>query len=151
VYLRHKRVRKNGKVHTYWLLVRSVRTGRRVRQQVVAELGKLDAKGRAQAEAFVDHLTGGRCQPRLFEPFDTGGREVAHIDLKGVALERNRRFGDVFLGLVLWRSLELDQLFERLLEEGREEVPWSTLAAIHTILRLCEPSSDLFIAESLYR
>lgn len=151
MYLRHKRVRKNGKVHTYWLLVRSVRTGRRVRQQVIAELGKLDAKGRAQAEAFVDHLTGGRCQPRLFEPFDTGGKEVAQIDLKGVALERNRRFGDVFLGLVLWRSLELDKLFERLLEEGREEVPWSTLAAIHTILRLCEPSSDLFIAESLYR
>lgn len=151
MYLRHKQVRKNGKLHTYWTLVRSVRIGRRVRQQVVAELGKLDAKGRAQAEAFVDHLTGGRCQPRLFEPFDTGGQEVAHVDLKGVSLERSRRFGDVFLGLVLWRSLELDQMFERVLEEGREEVPWSTLAAIHTILRLCEPSSDLFIAESLYR
>lgn len=151
MYLRHKRVRKNGKVHTYWLLVRSVRTGRRVRQQVVAELGKLDAKGRANAEAFVDYLTGGRCQPRLFEPFDSGGKEVAQIDLKGVAVERSRRFGDVFLGLVLWRTLELDTLFERLLEEGREEVPWSTLAAIHTILRLCEPSSDLHIAESLYR
>lgn len=47
MYLRHKRDRKNGKVHTYWRLGRSVRTGRRVRQQVVAELGKLDAKGRA--------------------------------------------------------------------------------------------------------
>lgn len=87
----------------------------------------------------------------MFEPFDTGGKEIAQIDLKGVGLERSRRFGDVLLGLVLWRAPELDKLFERLMEEGREEVPWSALAAIHTILRLCEPSSDLFIAESLYR
>lgn len=151
MYLRHKRVRKNGKLHTYWLLVRSVRTGRRVRQEVVARLGKLDAKGRARAEAFVDHLTGGRCHPNLFEPSDRERDEVAEIDLKKIALERSRRFGDVFLGLALWRTLELDQLFERVLERGREEVPWSAIAAIHTILRLCEPSSDLLIADSLYR
>jgi transposase len=144
-------VRKNGKVHTYWLLVRSVRNGRRVRQEVVAQLGKLDAKGRARATAFVDHLTGGRCQPSLFEPTPVGHDEVAEINLKGIALERNRRFGDVFLGLALWRSLELDQLFDQVLEPGREDVPWSEIAAIHTILRLCEPSSDLFVAESLYR
>jgi len=151
VYLRHKRVRKNGKLHTYWLLVRSVRTGRRVRQEIVAQLGKLDAKGRARAEAFVEHLTGGRCHPNLFEPSDLERDEVAEIDLKKIALERSRRFGDVFLGLALWRALELDQLFERVLERGREEVPWSAIAAIHTILRLCEPSSDLLIADSLYR
>jgi transposase len=151
MYLRHKRVRKNGKLHTYWLLVRSVRTGRRVRQEVVAQLGKLDTKGRARAEAFVDHLTGGRCHPNLFEPSDLDRDEVAEIDLKKIALERNRRFGDVFMGLALWRALELDQLFERVLERGREDVPWSTIAAIHTILRLCEPSSDLLIADSLYR
>jgi hypothetical protein len=151
VYLRHKRVRKNGKVHTYWLLVRSVRNGRRVRQEVVAQLGKLDSKGRAKAEAFVDQITGGRCQPRLFEPFETDGEAVAHVDLKGVAVERSRRFGDVFVGLALWRTLEFDQLFDRLLEQGREDVPWSAIAAIHTILRLCEPSSDLFLAENLYR
>ncbi|MFO0985450.1 MAG: IS1634 family transposase [Planctomycetota bacterium] len=57
----------------------------------------------------------------------------------------------MFLGLALWRALELDKLFDQVLEPGREDVPWSTIAAIHTILRLCEPSSDLFVAESLYR
>jgi hypothetical protein len=151
VFLRYTRVSKNGKVHTYWQLVRSVRIGNKKRQEVVAWLGKLDAKGRAKAEAFVDHLTGGSCHARLFEPFDTGDDEVAQINLKGVSLERTRRFGDVFLGLTLWRALELDQLFDRLLDQGREDVPWSTMVAIHTILRLCEPSSDLFLAENLYR
>jgi transposase len=150
VYLRPKHRHKNGKKHTYWSLVRSVRIGRKVRQQVVAELGKLNAKERARAEAFADRVTGRRCQPSLFEPVDLGSEEVAEIDLKGVTIERCRRFGDVFLGLVLWRALGLDELFDRLLVDGREDVPWPTIAAIHAILRLCEPSSDLFLAQSLY-
>jgi len=150
VYLRHKRVRKNGKVHTYWSLVRSVRVGRRVRQQVVAQLGKLSAKERVRAELFAEHITAQRCRPSLFEPADVGGDEVAEINLKGVTMYRNRRFGDVFLGLVLWRALGLDELFDRLLPQGREDVRWSTVAVIHAILRLCEPSSDLYLAESLY-
>lgn len=150
MYLRHKRVRKNGKVHTYWSLVRSVRVGRKVRQEVVAQLGKLNAKERARAEVFADHITGRRSHPSLFEPPDVGGDEAAEINLKGITLERSRRFGDVFLGLVLWRALGLDELLDRLMPQGREDIRWSTVAAIHAILRLCEPSSDLFLAESLY-
>jgi hypothetical protein len=39
VYLRHSTVQKNGKAHTYWRLVRSVRCGGKVRQETVAQLG----------------------------------------------------------------------------------------------------------------
>lgn len=151
MYLRYKRVRKNGKTHTYWVLVRSVRQGKRVRQQIVAQLGRLDARAKQRAEKFAEHVTGGRCRPTLFEPDDAGDDGVAEIDLKGVALERQRRFGDVFLGLALFKALELDQVFDRLLPQGKEDVPWSSLAAILTILRLCEPSSELYVAEHLYR
>ena len=49
MYLRHTTVTKNGKTHTYWRLVRSVRVGRKVRQETVAQLGELDAKGRIAA------------------------------------------------------------------------------------------------------
>jgi len=35
MYLRHTTVRKNGKTHRYWRLVRSVRVGRKVRQETV--------------------------------------------------------------------------------------------------------------------
>ena len=35
--------------------------------------------------------------------------------------------------------------------DGREAVAWSTMAAILTIARLCEPSSELHIAEDWYR
>ncbi len=151
MYLRHTTVRRGGKTLTYWNLVRSVRHGRRVRQEVVATLGRLDARGRSKAQKLAEWMTGKRCQPSLFEPVDLTDDASARIDLKKVHVERSRRFGDVFLGLALWRSLHLDEMFDELLPDGREDVPWSVLASIHVILRLCSPSSDLAIAEDLYR
>jgi len=53
MYLRHTTVRKNGKSHCYWRLVRSVRIGRKVRQETVACLGELDAKGRARCAVLI--------------------------------------------------------------------------------------------------
>ena len=46
MYLRHSSKRHKGKTYTYWKLVRSVRQGGRVRQEVVAHLGRLDAPER---------------------------------------------------------------------------------------------------------
>jgi hypothetical protein len=66
MYLRHTTRVKDGKAHTYWRLVRSVRVGRKVVQQTVAQLGELDAEGRAQARALARTITGGREQPELF-------------------------------------------------------------------------------------
>jgi hypothetical protein len=56
-----------------------------------------------------------------------------------------------WLGGTLWRALRLDRLLERLLPEGREAVPWATMAAVLVLARLCEPSSELHIAEDWYR
>ena len=50
LYLRHSIRRKNGTTHTYWRLVRSVRRGGKVVQETVAQLGELDAQGRASGE-----------------------------------------------------------------------------------------------------
>ena len=46
MYLRYTIRKKDGKVHRYWSLVRSVRLGRRVIQRTVAQLGELDERGR---------------------------------------------------------------------------------------------------------
>jgi Transposase DDE domain len=51
----------------------------------------------------------------------------------------------------LARALRLDELLSRLLPEGREAVPWATMAAVLVLARLCEPSSELHIAEDWYR
>jgi transposase len=150
MYLRHTTRRKDGKAHTYWQLVRSVRVGRRVLQQTVAHLGELDAHGRARARALARVITGDLEQPELFVPPDES-TEAIPVRLNRIRLERGRTFGDVWLGWTLWRALRLDQLLDRLLPEGREAVPWATMATILVLARLCEPSSELHIAEDWYR
>ena len=92
MYLRHTTRRKDGKVHTYWQLVRSVRVGRKVVQQTVAHLGELDVHGRARAQALARAITGDRPQPDLFEP-ETD--EAISVRVKRIRLERGRTFGDV--------------------------------------------------------
>jgi hypothetical protein len=67
MYLRHATRRKDGKTHTYWRLVRSVRLGKRVVQQTVAQLGELDAEGRTRARRLARQTTGRGCQRELFE------------------------------------------------------------------------------------
>ena len=149
MYLRHSTFHKNGKTHTYWRLVRSVRIGKKVRQETVAELGELDSQGRMKALALAKRL-GAEPQPRgLFDtPID---KEVAEVRLNAVALERVRRFGDVWLGTTLWSMAGLDRFFEENLPEGKEDIAWAKMAEILTIARLCEPSSKLHIAEDWLR
>ena len=150
MYLRHTTRRKDGKAHTYWQLVRSVRVGKTVRQQTVAHLGELDAQGRARARALADALTGGALQTDLFAP-PAPPAEAVPVRLQRVRLERGRTFGDVWLGWTLWRALQLDGLLERLLPTGREAVPWATMTAVLVLGRLCEPASELHLAETWYR
>jgi hypothetical protein len=93
MYLRHSTRRKDGKSHTYWRLVRSVRIGKKVRQETVAHLGELDARGRLRASELARRLGGHAEQPGLFDqPLD---KEVVEVRLNGVKLERVRRFEDV--------------------------------------------------------
>jgi len=75
----------------------------------------------------------------------------ARIETVEDELERTRNFGGPWLGHELWRALRLDELLRRLLPTGREDVPWAAMAEILTVARLCEPSSELHIAESWYR
>ena len=149
MYLRHTTVTHHGKSHTYWRLVRSVRTGNKVRQQTVAQLGELDAAGRIRARALAAAIVGIERQPGLFE--EPTPAEPIPIDLQRLHLERGRRFGDVWLGLRLWQALHLDTFLEQWLPQGREQVPWVKMAAVLVLARFCEPSSELHIAEDWFR
>jgi transposase len=150
VYLRHSTVRKDGKTHTYWRLVRSVRIGSKVRQETVATLGELDAAGRADARALACAVTGRAPEPSLFEDAPPTPTTVA-VRLDQVRLERGRQFGDVWLGCELWRALRFDELLERLLPPGREDIAWPVMAQVLVLGRLSEPSSELHIAEQWFR
>jgi transposase len=149
MYLRHTIRKKDGKVHRYWRLVRSVRVGRRVIQQTVAHLGELDEHGRIEARALARRLIGAPEQAQLFDD----GREdlTVPVRLKGIRVERSRQFGDVYLALALWRGTGLEELCERLLPAGKERIAWAKTAVVLVAARFCEPASELHIAEDWYR
>ena len=153
MYLRHTIRKKDGKVHRHWRLVRSVRVGRRVIQQTVAQLGELDERGRIEARALARRLIG---VPEEAALFNDGSQPLsAPVRLKGVRIERSRQFGDVYVALALWRGVGLgvglEELCRRLLPMGQERVAWAKMAAVLVAARLCEPSSELHIAEDWYR
>lgn len=150
MYLRHTTRLKDGKAHTYWRLVRSVRRGSKVVQETVAQLGELDAEGRTKAKALARSIMGGRNGERQGDLFETPTAAVA-VRLDRVRIERGRSFGAVWLALQLWRALKFDELLAELLPAGREKIRWSELAAVLVVARLCEPSSELHIAEDWYR
>ena len=149
MYLRHTVRRKDGKSHTYWRLVRSVRVGKKVRQETVMQIGELDEAGRLRAKDLARQLGGHAEEPGLFDP--PLEKEVVQVRLNGVKLERVRRFGDIWLGYKLWRMAKLDKFFEENLPRGGEDVSWAEIAEIITIARLCEPSSELHISEDWLR
>ena len=149
MYLRHTIRKKDGKVHRYWRLVRSVRVGRRVIQQTVAHLGELDERGQVEARALARRLIGAPEEAPLFS--DDSRHLSAPVRLKGVRIERSRQFGDVYLALALWRGAGLEELCQRLLPVRQERVAWAKMAAVLVTARLCEPSSELHIAEDWYR
>jgi transposase len=152
MYLRHTTRRKDGKTHVYWQLVRSVRRGGKVVQETVAQLGELDGEGRARAEALARSICGRGEEFYQGQLFDGGEPAKAlAVKLDAVRLECSRSFGAVWVGWLLWRALGLDELLSELLPPKREGVWWGEVIAILVIGRLCEPSSELHVAERWYR
>jgi transposase len=149
MYLRHTIRKKDGKVHRYWCLVRSVRVGRRVIQQTVAQLGELDERGRIEARTLARRLIGTPEQAQLFK--DGSEDLTVPVRLKGIRIERSRQFGDVYLALALWCGTGLEELCRQLLPVGQERIAWAKMAAVLVTARFCEPSSELHIAEDWYR
>ncbi len=153
MYLRRRCRKKGGQEYESWALVESVRTARGPRQRTVATLGKLpglDQEERVGWEEIARILDGKpQPQPTLFEK----GQEIpvwAEVNLKEVSVERLRRFGDVYLGLALWKRLGLEAFCQEHMPQAREEVPWWAMACVLVLARFCAPSSELQIAESWY-
>ncbi|MGH9771949.1 MAG: IS1634 family transposase, partial [Candidatus Acidiferrales bacterium] len=146
MYLRRCDRKKDGKRHAYWALVESQRTARGPRQRVVAYLGEMDEAGRGGVRQRAGDRSRG-WQPELFK--DKAEPEWVEVDVRGVRVERSRAFGP-WLGLELCRRLGLVEFFEQAIACGREEIPWPAMALVLVLGRICEPSSELRLAEHFY-
>jgi transposase len=149
MYLRPTYVWKNGRREAYWRLVESHRTQRGPRQRTVAYLGQIDEADRLGVQQATEPRIASS-QRRLFAESETQARYV-EIDRTRVRVENCRQFGGPWLALELVKKLGLHEFLKRALPPGQEHVPWSLTALILVIARLCEPSSELHIAEHFYR
>ena len=154
MFLRPNRRFKDGKEHTYWSLVETVRTADGPRQRTLCYLGELNdsAQSRWLKTVEVFNEQGESRQLKLF-PSDVAVEDdpgVARVLLGQVRLERSRRFGDCYVGLELWRKLGLDRLLERLLDPEEADVPWSRVAAVLAVNRLIAPASERGIEQTWY-
>jgi len=157
MFLRRNRRIVDGETYEYWTLVRTVRTARGPRQEVVATLGKepgLDSRTRHGWEDVADLLEGRAPAPeqgQLGRPMPEPARpQWMQVDLRSVRVERVRDFGQVYLALSLWRRLGLHRLLRELIEPGQEEVSWELTACILTLARFCGQRSELEVAERWY-
>jgi transposase len=146
MYLRRCYREKDGKRHAYWALVESYRTARGPRQRVVAWLGAMDEQGRMGVKRCA--TSGAAEQAELFAAPEAP--EWVEVDLQGVRVERTRRFGGPWLGRTLLHQLELDRVLDTCLGRGREQIPWPLMAMVLALGRLCDPSSELQLAERFY-
>jgi len=156
MFLRRYQRTKQGKTHTYYALVESVRTEAGPRQRVIAHLGELnhDQEQRWQRTVVFYNRQGDAQQLRLF-PDDEhiplpDDPQVMRIRLDGVAWTNARRFGDVWLARWLWQFLGLDHIISRHVSQGKETVPPADIVAIEVINRLCQPCSEFALAEHWY-
>jgi len=155
MFLRPNRRTKDGKDHSYWSPVETVRTPDGPRQRTLCYLGELNSSAQVRwlktIEVFNEQ---GEAQQLKLFPFQVepppDDPQVARVLLNKVRLERTRQFGSCWLGVQLWQRLQLDRFFEEAVDEQEADVAWSRVAAVLAINRLCAPGSELAIEERWY-
>jgi transposase len=157
MFLRRYQRTKQGKTHTYYALVESVRTAAGPRQHIIAHLGELnhDQERRWQRTVLFYNRQGDAQQLRLF-PDDEhiplpDDPDVVRVRLSRAGWTNARRFGDVWLARWLWQFLGLDDIIGRHVPQGKETVAPADTVAIEVINRLCQPCSEFALAEHWYQ
>ncbi len=157
MFLRRYQRTKQGKTHTYYALVESVRTDAGPRQRIVAHLGELnhDQERRWQRTVVFYNRQGDAQEFRLFPDDEHAALpdepDVVRVRLSQVGWCNARRFGDVWLARWLWQFLGLDHIIRRHVPQGKETVSPADMVAIEVINRLCQPCSEFALAEHWYQ
>jgi len=145
VYLRRCYRKKDGKRHAYWALVKSRRTARGPRQQVVAYLGGLEEAARWGVQEAADPHS--QTQRELFTHTEP---EWVAVNGKRVRVERSLMFGGAWLGHRILSKRGVVEFLQQSMPRGRDQISWPAMAMVLVLGRLCDPSSELHLAEQSY-
>ena len=135
MFLRPCYRKKNGKRHAYWALVESYRTARGPRQRVVAYLGQIDKPMQLGIQQ-----AGRRTGERQCSLYDQVEPQWVDVDVNRLRVERCLDFGAPWVGLEILRKLGLIDFLGKVMQAGREEIPWPMIAMVLVLCRLSHPS-----------
>lgn len=139
-----------GQRHAYWALVEAYRSARGPRQRVVAYLGNLEAPLRRGVLLAAGGSEGAAQLP--LSPGE-GAHEPAEwveVDVRRVRVERSRAFGGAWVALQVAEKLRLPAFLQETVRRRCEEIGWPLMALVLVLGRLCEPGSELSLAEQGY-
>ncbi len=140
MFVRATTGKKDGKIHRYWSVVENRRMkGGRVVQRHVLYLGEINETQRAAwCESFeaLEADAARKRQGQLFGP-ERKAPELScatvRVKLEGMRLERPRQWGACWLGLEMWRCLELDEFWRERLTRSRKGTDWLQVLKILVI------------------
>jgi transposase len=152
MFLRCHRRKKNGKAHRYWSVVESRRlsNGHPAQRQVLY-LGEINDTQEAAWRKTIEIFDEEKHEPRpasLFaddRPIPADEVNALSLVMSELRLLRPRRFGDCWLGCLLWRELGLERFWQEKLGDQRGGVPWEKVLQLLAVNRLCEPGSEFAV------
>ncbi len=134
MFIRLKRSAHHGHAYEYLQIVRSYRDDGRVRQQVLATLGRRDILvGSGELDALVRSLARFSERLRVVEKVRSGGLQARGARSWGPALVFER----------LWQREGLPPILQQLAEERRFQFDIERVTFAMALQRLCAPGSDL--------
>ena len=156
MYLKRRTRHKDGKTHIHYAVCESLRVNQaRVVQRTVLHLGELNTTQLDRWQHTIDvlHEDGQRRQLRLFTdregqaPLDS---DVVEVKLSSFRVKEPRRFGDCWVGTMLWQQLGLGAFWEQALSDQAGQVPWAKVLELLVVNRLLAPRSELFVHEKWF-
>jgi hypothetical protein len=134
MFVRVKRSGSGPAAREYLQIVESHREGSKVRQRVLATLGRRDE---IVPDGTLDSLL------RSLAQFSHKLRVVERVRTEGVAARASRSWGPALVFDRLWQEQGLPQLLEKQLAGRRFEFDLERAAFALALQRLCAPGSDL--------
>jgi hypothetical protein len=134
MFVRVKRSASNGTSYEYLQIVESVRDGTKVRQRLIATLGRLDQLvSNGTLDALVQSLA--RFSERL--------RVVDKVRAQGLQAHLARSWGPALVFRRLWEQQGIPPILHRLSRDRSFEFDLERTCFALALQRLCAPGSDL--------
>lgn len=141
MFVRVKRSGSGARQHEYLQIVESVRAEGRVRQRVIATLGRRD---QLVADGTLDALL------QSLAKFSETLRVVQRVRRDGIAAHQARSWGPALVFERLWEAQQLPEILGTLREGRRVAFDLERACFALALQRLCAPGSDLQGAQWLH-